>query len=429
MKISTATRNWWAVFWDYVGFGVGLTFAHTGTVLPAFAATLTDSKVLIGMVGTVWLGAWLLPQLFAANYLTNKPKKYKYMVWGSIIGRPVYFIFALLLILGWLNNSPLLLLSLFMVGLAWFAGTDAFVAICWFDIFGKAMSPAERGRLIGIGQVVDGVLAIGAGWLVAQLLSESGPTYPYNYAAIFALAGLSFFVSLVAITAMVEIHEEVPAEPPVTDWKKFLPKLVEIWQGDARFSRAVSVRLLVGLSELAAPFYIIHATQVSGVDASIVGSLAAVGSIGSTLAGLWLGRVAARQGSQRVIQITSWLAVIPPLLGLLVAFLPPSPLFVWLYIGCYLVLGMVNGSSLLGYFNYVLDLAPPGGRPMYMGVANTLPGLLVIAPMIGGWVLEHSSYPVLFVMTLIGVAAAAVTAIGLPPVIHKETTEAVEVAA
>lgn len=427
MKISTATRNWWAVFGDYVGFGVGLTFAHTGTVLPAFAATLTDSKVLIGMVGTVWLGAWLLPQLFAANYLTNKAKKYKYMVWGSIIGRPVFFLFAALLITGWLDKSPGWLLIIFLAGLAWFAGSDAFVAICWFDIFGKAMGPAERGRLIGIGQVVTGVLAIGAGGLVSYLLSNQGPTYPYNYAAIFALAGLAFFVSWVAVTAMVELPEEVPAEPPVTDWKKFLPKLVEIWQGDARFARVVLVRLLIGLSELAAPFYIIHATQVSGVDVSIVGSLAAVGSVGATLAGLWLGRVAARQGSHQVIQITSGLAVIPPLLGLVVVFMPPSPVLVWLYVGCYLILGMINGSSLLGYFNYVMDLAPPGGRPMYMGMANTLPGLLVIAPMIGGWVLEVSSYPVLLVLTLIGVAAAAVTALGLPPLAHKPEAEKVEV--
>jgi hypothetical protein len=63
-----------------------------------------------------------------------------------------------------------------------------------------------------------------------------------------------------------------------------------------------------------------------------------------------------------------------------------------------------------------------------MGMANTLPGLLVFAPMLGGWVLEHSSYPVLFVMTLIGVGAAAVAAFGLPPLAHKEEVEKVEVA-
>lgn len=420
MKISTKSRNWWAVFVDYVGFGVGLTFAHKDTVLPAFAATLTDSKVLIGLTGTVWLGAWLLPQLFAANYLTNKPRKYGYMVWISAVGRPVFWILALALLLGWFNQSPQVLIILFLIGLAWFSGTDAVVAICWFDIFGKAMSPRERGQLIGVGQVIDGVLAIGAGALVAYLLSSNGPAYPLNYAAIYFLAGIAFFVSWVAIAFMVELPEDVPAEPPVASLRMFLPKLVEVWQGDDRFARVVIVRLLVGLSDMAAPFYIIHATQVQGVDASVVGSLAAVGSIGSTLAGLWLGRVAARQGSHRVIQITAGLAILPPVLGLIVVFLPPSPLSVWLYIGCYLILGMVNGSSLLGFFNYILDLAPRGGRPLYMGLANTMVGLLVAAPVVGGWILEHSTYSLLFILTLVGVGAAAFAAYGMQPVEHTE---------
>jgi MFS family permease len=425
--MKTATRNWWSIFLDYVFFGVGLTFAHVGTVLPAFAATLTDSKVLIGLVSAVWLGAWLLPQLFAANFLTNKPRKYHYMVVGAALGRPMFWIFALLLLTGWLAQWPLVLLALFLVGLAWFAGTDAFVAIAWFDLFGKAMSPSERGRLIGIGQVVDGLLAIGAGALVAYLLSEDGLPYPANYAAIFGLAGLAFFLSWIAIAWMVEVPEAVPERPMAASLNEFWPKIVELWRSDPNFARAISVRLLVGLSDLAAPFYILHATQVARIGVGVVGSLAAVGSIGATLAGLWLGRVAARQGSQRVIQITSWLSVLPPVLGLGAAFFPTLPGLVWIYVACYLILGMVNGSSLLGYFNYILDLAPQGGRPIYMGVANTLSGLLVFVPVAGGWILDYASYPVLFAVTLVGMLAAAWSSINLPPVRHHFVEPAQEI--
>lgn len=414
--MKTAARNWWSVFFDYVFFGVGLTFAHVGTVLPAFAATLTGSKVLIGLVSGVWLGAWLLPQLFAANFLTPKPRKYGYMVWVSAIGRPVFLLFALLLASGWLAQSPLVLLIIFLLGLGWFAGTDAFVAIAWFDLFGKAMSPGERGRLIGIGQVVNGILAIGAGALVGYILSENGLPYPLNYAAIFGLAGLAFFLSWIAIALMVEMPEAVPERPMAASVREFGPRMVEMWRNDPNFARAITVRLLVGLSELAAPFYILHAIQVAKIGAGIVGSLAAVGSIGSTLAGLWLGRVAARHGSQRVIQITSWLSVIPPVLGLFLAFVHLSPALVWAYIACYLILGMVNGSSLLGHFNYILDLAPPGGRPMYIGMANSLSGLLVFAPVAGGWILDHASYPLLYALTLTGVVAASLSSLNLPPV-------------
>jgi MFS family permease len=416
---KTFRRNWTAVFIDYVFFGLGLTFAHNSTVLPAFAATLTSSKALIGSVSAVWLGAWLVPQLFAANFLTHKPRKYGYMVKLSAVSRPIFWLFSIMLVLGWFSQWPMVVLVVFLIGLAWFAGADAFVAIAWFDIFGKAMSPRERGRLIGIGQVVDGVLAIGAGWLVAYILSDSGLPYPYDYAAIFGLAGTAFFVSWVAIVAMVELPEPVPEQPPVVSWRDYLPQFVEVWKRDPVFARFIAVRMLASLSELATSFYIIHATQVAHVGGSIVGSLAAVGSIGVALAGVLLGQVAATQGSQRVIQIVCWLSILPPALGLVVSILPVSFVFIWVYIACYLIIGMVNGSGMLGFFNYILDLAPPGYRPIYMGLANTLNGLMVVAPIVGGWILDYSSYPILFALTLAGVTASAWASIGLPPVRHR----------
>ncbi len=416
MSKPPSTRNWWAFFLDYVFFGLGLTFAQTGTVLPAFMATLTTSKALIGSASAVWLGAWLLPQLFAANYLTNKPKKYGYMVWGAVIGRPVFWIFAALLLFKGVMQWPLLVLILFLFTLAWFAAWDAFVAIAWFDLLGKAMDSRARGKLIGAGQVVNGVLAVGAGWIVGQLLSKGGPPYPLNYAAIFTLAGVCFFLSFLAILITVEIPEAVPEQPLAASLRDYLPKFAEVWRNDPNFGRLISVRLLAGLSGLATPFYILHATQEARLGPQIIGSFAAISSIGLTLAGLTLGRVAARQGSYRVIQITSWLSLVPPLLGLALTALGASPAFAWVYVICYLTIGMVDGSMMLGYFNYVLDLAPPGSRPIYVGLTNTVSGLLVVAPILGGWILDYSSYPVLFVLTLIGVTAAAVASMKLPHV-------------
>ena len=69
---------------------------------------------------------------------------------------------------------------------------------------------------------------------------------------------------------------------------------------------------------------------------------------------------------------------------------------------------------MLGFMNYLLELAPPGHRPTYMGLSNTLGGLLVIVPMLGGWLLQATSYPVLFVAAAVGPLVAWVMAMGLP---------------
>jgi len=49
---------------------------------------------------------------------------------------------------------------------------------------------------------------------------------------------------------------------------------------------------------------------------------------------------------------------------------------------------------------------------------------------VGGWILDHSSSPLLFTLTLAGVTASALASIGLPPVRHPaESGERVEMPA
>ena len=54
-------------------------------------------------------------------------------------------------------------------------------------------------------------------------------------------------------------------------------------------------------------------------------------------------------------------------------------------------------------------------RPAYMGLSNTLSGLLLLMPLIGGWLLERTSYPVVFGLTAAGTLAGALAALRLPP--------------
>ena len=65
-------------------------------------------------------------------------------------------------------------------------------------------------------------------------------------------------------------------------------------------------------------------------------------------------------------------------------------------------LGIVNSTWIVGFANYTLELAPEGLHGAYIGVGNTILGILAVAPIVGGWLLEVSSYPVLFGLTTAG---------------------------
>src|SRR5262245_33374601 len=157
-------RNWLAFFLDYVFFGLGITFASTSTTLPAFAATLTDNKILIGAVSSVWLGGWLLPQVLVANFLSNTPRKYPILIRAAAIGRPIFPLFTLWVLFGG-TRLPTLTLFLFLFTLAFFMMWDAVAGLAWFDLLGKSLAPETRGRMIGIGQATIGIMSIGIGML------------------------------------------------------------------------------------------------------------------------------------------------------------------------------------------------------------------------------------------------------------------------
>jgi MFS family permease len=404
-------RNWIAFLGDYIFFGLGLAFASTSTTLPAFAATLTDNKILIGAVSSVWLGGWLLPQVLAANYLSNKPRKYPIMMWGQIIGRPVFPLFVAWIIAGGVQH-PSLTLILFLFMLAYFAGTDALVALAWFDLLGKALAPETRGRMIGIGQVVEGLAAVGVGAWVRHLLGPQGPAFPMNYAIIFGLASLCYGASLVSCALIVEPPEAVVETRPAL--RDYLPQLTRLWRTDSAFNRVTTVRLLAGLGGLAASFYVIYATEALKLPASSIGLFAGANTVGIAVAGITLGLIADRKGSHRVVQTSSWLAACVPVLALVIHSRALGGASMWIYPGLYVLLGMVEGSVMLGYLNYVLEIAPPGERPMYMGLTNTLAGLLVVIPMVGGLILERTSYPFIFALAAVGTLAGALLAFKLP---------------
>ena len=68
-------RNFVALVADFAGFGLGFAFYSPSTVLPAFVSELTSSAPLIGLISTLLTGAWLLPQLFAANILAARDRR------------------------------------------------------------------------------------------------------------------------------------------------------------------------------------------------------------------------------------------------------------------------------------------------------------------------------------------------------------------
>jgi MFS family permease len=410
---SVLRRNAAALAMDYAFFGMGMAFAGTSTTLPAFAARLTSSAVLIGLVSSLWNGGWLLPQIAAAHYLTPVRRKAPVVIAVSWIGRPVYLLLGLFLLLGG-ARWPGLTLGLFLAAVFIFAATDALTVVAWFDVLAKAIAGNLRGRVIGIGQLVSGLLSLGAGALVRMLLAEDGPPFPTNYAIIFILATAAYFASLAAFYFVREPLEPVPAARPRIS--HLVPRLARLLVDDHRFRKVTLVRLLVGLSAMALPFYAVYSTLERGLPESTIGLFLVAQTLGGVVAGLVLGPLADRTGAHRVVQVMGLCQFLAPVMALVTSrsgIVSAGALTAGFTL-VFLLLGIGEGSTMLGVLNYVLEIAPAHDRPSYMGLTNTLSGIIILYPILGGWIVTRWGYQAMFALSAAVILVGGLLALGLP---------------
>lgn len=410
-------RNFSAFLGEATLFGVGLVFASTTTVLPDFISRLTGSAVFVGLIVSLSEGAWRLPQLLFANLLTNKRRKKPWLTRAGMVGRPTYLFYAIGLGLG-LSRSPTLGLALFFLAHGLFYVNLALDSVVWWDVFGKAIPAAQRGRLLGLCAALRGIFSVGAGFLIARLLSENGPPFPFNYTVLFALSGFCLLLSLTSWTFLVEPEE--PVEEKRILWRHYLPQLVKILRHNSAFKRLLVVRLLAGFDGLALGLYVLFGLKEVGLAPATVGLFTAVQTVGGILAGVGFGVLSERVGNHRVIQVALAMSLTAPLVALgfrLIGF-ADGPVGSATYAWIFLAIGVFLNAHFIGFSNYAVELAPPGQRGTYIGLFNTVSGVSMVWPAVGGWLLERTSYLVLFALTAGLLFVAFVGSFWLPPVRH-----------
>jgi MFS family permease len=228
--------------------------------------------------------------------------------------------------------------------------------------------------------------------LVGQIIEQL--PFPDNYALLFALTGSSLLLSCIVLLFMREpAPEDTDVQASSRERSSWLKPLA-----DSNFRRLVVARLLVGLVTLATPFYVGHAEAVLHLPQSVIGAFVTAETLARVGTSVALGYVSERWGPRYVARIGSMAAFLGPLFAL-VAHLAGDGWMAQAYPFVYVALGIINSTWLLGFLNYLLEIAPQGMTPAYTGLGNTLTGLLTMAPLAGGWLLKETSYATLFGLT------------------------------
>lgn len=399
-------RNFAFFLIDNILFSVALSIISSTTVIPDFVRRLTDSEILIGLSGSLFMIGFTLPQLFIARYIVRYARKKWWFIGPNIPVRFVILIFAGIAV--WLGADRLeLVLVAFFICYSIAAFGDGLVGVPWADLAGTSLDNRWRARMFGLTSAVTGVLMLLIAPLIGGVLGDPELAFPNNYAVLFGASGVIFAISILPGLFFHELPGGKAVEK-LPSFAEFLPQMGRLLRDDVPFRAFIVLRFFTSLFMMALPFYVGFATVELGLSSDVAVpvllAMQTIGTVAGALAYTWLGA----RSNLLYMRLALISAMLLPICALLAGLLGPLPL----YVG-FLVSGLsASGNLMSSYLNWVVGYASPDQRPIYVGLSNTVSAVVAfIAPILGGVIAQYFGYHPLFVGSLLMALGALVVTV------------------
>ncbi len=397
-------RNFAANFVDSLFFSLALAFVSTSTIVPLFIRQLGGSALVVGLIPALVQAGQMLPPLFAAPYIAPLERKLPFLLKMTLGERLPWPILALVCIV-LAPAYPTAMLAITACLLAIFGLAGGICLPAWMDIVARVTPLRMRGKLFGWSGALSGLLGVGGGLAAERVLAAFA--FPYNFAACFAAASVCLLVSFLGLAAIREpvAVERVPGLPV----RAYFSQVPAMLRRDRDFSIFIVVRILSALAGMAVAFVAVYATEQRGLPASLAGRFTAVMLGTQVITTPLFGMIADRRGYKTSLQFALLSQAVAMVLSLVVT----------TALGFSVVFAMIGATTGLLFsttLNMVVEFATPAERVSYLGLHGTLiaPAIL-LAPVIGGWLVEASGYWLAFsVAALCGVCALALLTCCVP---------------
>lgn len=382
-------RNFFAGLVHGIFFQMSAAFGSIHTVLPAFVTLLTPSALAVGLMAAIQDFGEIVPQLFTAYLLEDKPRKKKYLLAVITVRWVSWGLLAWLTYRYGLSN-PLLVLGVLIALFGLFNLAGGMGTVIYADIFARAIPANRRGRFTGARQIGGFALAILAGYIVKLILdNEAAFPFPINYSLIFLLSTVTLAV---AFTGFALIKEPVyPVQRKSESLRVMLRRALGLVRINANFRRLLVSRAIMGVGVALAPFYVVHARQTVAADAGVIGLYLSAQMAGAALSNILWAWLADTRGNKSVIMGTLASSGLASLLAVLLPGIAPMA-----YALVFVLLGAMLSGLKLGFSNFILEMAVPDMRATCVALQNTLIAPITLLPLVAGFLIEGSSFALVF---------------------------------
>jgi MFS family permease len=377
-------------------FGFGSGFASFFTILPLFVSTLTDSALLIGMIPAIPRLGWQLPQLLTASKVARL-QCYKPTVMLLTIHQKLPFLgLALVALLQLKFNHQTILLLTFAI-LIWQGLGGGFSATAWQSMVAKIVPSKNLGIFYGTLSASGNLMSVCGAMIAGLLLKEIAQ--PFNFALCFLCASLAMALSWFFMS---RTREPVSITPSAFESRReFWDSLIVILRCDENFRCFVIARMTSQLALMPLPFYTLYAVHQYGMEEASIGFITTLLMVTQTLAGLVLGWLGDRTGCKLILQIGCVACAFSSVLACLAS---NANWFYLVFVGE--GIGMIALQNIAAVMT--LEFGNQHQRPAYIGLGNTLIApASILAPLLGGWIVENIDYKTTFLVAAIGALVTA----------------------
>lgn len=385
---------------DAATWQVGDSFVSVSTILPVFASTMTDSAILIGLISALVNAGWFIPQFFMASHVKSLKRMMPFARAMAIMERIPYLILPLsALALHWISKD--IAIWIFMFVIAWRGFASGLVALPWQEVIAKIIPSSIRSRFFGISRMLGTIGAVIGSTFAGIILSKFA--YPDNYAISFMFAAVFTWTSYFFFSRTIEPEKnsnpnEIEVKQPKIDLKAYR----EILRTDKNYTRYVFSRIFFQLGSMATGFLAVYGIQnfslsdeYSAVFSGILFTCNALGNVFWSIVG-------DKAGPRNTLLISDILQAFVMVLS----FLAGS---VWTFYLVFMLYGFAQAGFIIGELILGMEIGKEEDRPMYIGLARSISGIFIlIAPVIGGLLVEWVGYRVMFLVALVFYVVAVI---------------------
>ncbi len=365
-------------------------FIFSTTILVLYTSYLTSSAVLIGLVPAVQQMGFMLPQLLMARRAEALCRKKPFVVKVSTLER-VPYLFIALFVLIWREPPAWLAYAVLITSIAVASGSGGMASPAWKAMLGKVIHPKRRGLLFSSGYGVGGLLGVGGAALAGHIL-QSRP-YPVSFGLCFLLAFLAQALSWSFLT----LNREPPRKPERTapTFAAYVRALPEVLRSNRNFSYYILAMVLILLGGMGISFHVLYAREVFSIGDGFAASLTVVALISQSIGTPLLGIFADSCGHKRLAELSTILgggAVV------LVLVLRSAG---WLY-PVFALVNLCTAGLMVSRFSITMEFGHADKVPTYTAVSGTILAVpTLLAPIIGGWLLDATDFRTLFAVALV----------------------------